>query len=94
MTAHMTMKITRKGQVMIPKPIRDRLRIHAGSKVDFEVADDGRFFLRKAEEPRRRRGRFARMRGTYWFCTESTSSTATGSSGYVRRGLQDRGATG
>ena len=44
MTAHMTMKVTRKGQVTIPKPIRDQLEIRAGSKVDFEVADDGRFF--------------------------------------------------
>ena len=56
----MTMKITRKGQVMIPKLIRDRLGIHAGSKVDFEVADDGRVFLRKAESLVGRRGRFER----------------------------------
>ena len=40
--------VTSKGQVTIPKPVRDRLGIRPGSKVDFEVADDGRAFLRPA----------------------------------------------
>ena len=34
--------VTSKGQVTIPKPVRDRLGINPGSKVEFEVAEDGR----------------------------------------------------
>ncbi len=35
------MRVTEKGQVTIPKDIRDRLAIEPGSEVDFIVADDG-----------------------------------------------------
>lgn len=34
------MRVTTKGQVTIPKEIRDRLGIEAGSEVDFIVSDD------------------------------------------------------
>lgn len=33
--------ITSKGQVTIPKPIRDRLHLESGDKVDFILEDDG-----------------------------------------------------
>jgi AbrB family looped-hinge helix DNA binding protein len=39
--------VTSKGQVTIPKPVRDRLGIVAGSMVDFELAPDGRVVLVK-----------------------------------------------
>lgn len=35
------MRVTEKGQVTIPKPIRDRLGIGPGSEVDFVVDDAG-----------------------------------------------------
>ncbi|MCJ9673405.1 AbrB/MazE/SpoVT family DNA-binding domain-containing protein [Neorhizobium sp. BETTINA12A] len=35
------MRVTEKGQVTIPKEIRDRLKIGPGSEVDFVVSDDG-----------------------------------------------------
>ncbi|WP_105437979.1 AbrB/MazE/SpoVT family DNA-binding domain-containing protein [Neorhizobium sp. T25_13] len=35
------MRVTEKGQVTIPKEIRDRLKIGPGSEVDFIVSDDG-----------------------------------------------------
>ncbi len=35
------MRVTEKGQVTIPKPIRDRLAIGPGSEVDFVVSDEG-----------------------------------------------------
>ena len=60
----MTVTVTRKGQVTIPKPVRDRLGIHPGSKVDFEVAEDGRAFLRRVGKRRLKPSRFERMRGT------------------------------
>lgn len=37
--------VTSKGQVTIPKPIRDRLGIEPGSLVDFELIADGRVVL-------------------------------------------------
>ncbi|KAB7516012.1 AbrB/MazE/SpoVT family DNA-binding domain-containing protein [Halosegnis rubeus] len=39
-------KVTSKGQVTIPKSIRDRLGIEAGDEVIFEETDDG-YVLRK-----------------------------------------------
>jgi antitoxin PrlF len=60
----MTVTVTRKGQVTIPKQVRDRLGINPGSKIDFEVAEDGRAFLRKVGKSRVRPSRFERMRGT------------------------------
>jgi AbrB family looped-hinge helix DNA binding protein len=46
--------VTVKGQVTIPKPIRDRLDIGPGSLVEFVMNPDGQIVLRKAgvEEPR------------------------------------------
>jgi AbrB family looped-hinge helix DNA binding protein len=42
----MSTTVTTKGQVTIPKPVRDRLGIVPGSKVDFELAPDGRVVLK------------------------------------------------
>jgi antitoxin PrlF len=60
----MAVTVTRKGQVTIPKPVRDRLGIKPGSKLDFEIADDGRAYLRTVGKGRVRPSRFERMRGT------------------------------
>jgi antitoxin PrlF len=38
-------KITSKGHVTIPKPLRDHLGLKRGSSVEFEVAEDDRVFL-------------------------------------------------
>ena len=35
------MRVTEKGQVTIPKDIRDRLAIRPGSEVDFVVSEEG-----------------------------------------------------
>ncbi len=58
----MVATVTRKGQVTIPKPVRDLLEIKAGSRVDFERAADGRIILVKVGG-RQRPSRFARLRG-------------------------------
>lgn len=60
----MAVTVTRKGQVTIPKLVRDRLGIRAGSRIDFEVADDGRAFLRRVGKAAVRPSRFERIRGT------------------------------
>ncbi len=58
----MTATVTAKGQVTIPKPVRDLLGIKPGSLVDFQRAPDGRVVLVKlGRKPRP--SRFARLRG-------------------------------
>ena len=42
----MLASMTDKGQVTVPKDIRDRLGIAAGSKLDLEVQDDGTIRVR------------------------------------------------
>jgi AbrB family looped-hinge helix DNA binding protein len=46
----MGMPVTVKGQVTIPKPIRDRLGLVPGSEVEFTLDPDGRVVLRKADD--------------------------------------------
>jgi AbrB family looped-hinge helix DNA binding protein len=50
------MRVTEKGQVTIPKELRDRLGIGAGTEVEVEQADDT-IVIRKVEgdQPRGRR---------------------------------------
>lgn len=63
----MTTTMTTKGQVTIPKPIRDFLGLAPGSRVEFEYGPDGQVVLRPAVRARPRspgRCRFARLRGT------------------------------
>lgn len=59
--------VTSKGQVTIPKEIRERLKIEPGSVVDFEPTEDGRVVLvNKGSKARGRRvltSRFAALRG-------------------------------
>jgi antitoxin PrlF len=58
----MSTTVTRKGQVTIPKPVRDLLGIRPGSLIDFERAEDGRIVLVKVER-KSRPNRLARLRG-------------------------------
>jgi AbrB family looped-hinge helix DNA binding protein len=58
----MAATVTSKGQVTIPKPVRDLLGIKPGSIVDFQRAPDGCVILVKiGGKPRP--SRFARLRG-------------------------------
>lgn len=38
--------MTSKGQLTVPKEIRDRLRLRAGAKLDFSIQEDGSVRLR------------------------------------------------
>lgn len=58
----MATNVTSKGQVTIPKPIRERLGIEPGNAVDFELAPDGRVVLFKVGGERRA-GKFDALRG-------------------------------
>lgn len=62
----MATTVTSKGQVTIPKPVRDWLGLEAGSAVEFTVAEDGRVWVSPAGPPLERASagsRFARVRG-------------------------------
>jgi antitoxin PrlF len=63
-----THTLTSKGQVTIPKRIRDTLGIGPGSRITFEVNDRGGIEIRKAGKVDgaarpRRKDRFERARG-------------------------------
>ena len=60
-------QVTVKGQVTIPKRVRDHLGIKPGSGVEFEVGAKGEVLLRKAGRAAKRsrpRSRFEAVRGT------------------------------
>ena len=59
----MSVNVTSKGQVTIPKRVRDLLRIQPGSAVDFQIEADGRVILRKVGRAAKTRSRFAVLRG-------------------------------
>jgi AbrB family looped-hinge helix DNA binding protein len=54
----MTGRVGAKGQVVIPKPLRDRVNLHPGDEVDFAF-EDGRIVLTAAGPPTPLGGRFA-----------------------------------
>ena len=58
----MTTTVTSKGQVTIPKQVRELLGIGPGSVIDFERGKDGRVVLVKVEG-KTQPNRFARLRG-------------------------------
>lgn len=62
----MATTLTSKGQVTIPKKIRDALRLGPGSAVEFSVNDAGEIVVRKAgrQLPGAKRDRFASVRGS------------------------------
>lgn len=55
-------RMTTKGQVTIPKRLRDHLGLGPGSKVDFELLDDGRVVLHPDRQAPQ--NRFVRLRGS------------------------------
>ena len=60
----MATTVTSKGQVTIPKKVRDFLQIEPGSAVDFELTPSGDVLLRHRKGKRKRPvRRFARLRG-------------------------------
>jgi len=58
----MSTTVTTKGQVTIPKPVRDLLGIVPGTQVEFRSLADGSVVLVRADESRPA-SRFTRLRG-------------------------------
>jgi len=59
----MATTVTSKGQVTIPKPVRDHLGIAPGSRVAFRRAADGSIVMEKADGTDRPPSRIASLRG-------------------------------
>jgi antitoxin PrlF len=55
----MTVRVGEKGQVVIPKAIRDQVGIHPGDEVDFELRDGDVVLVQGARETEPLGGRFA-----------------------------------
>lgn len=45
-----TATISTKGQLVLPKEIRDQLKLEAGDKVDFQIEADDRVILRPVKK--------------------------------------------
>ena len=60
----MATKVTSKGQVTIPKPVRDHLGIVPGSEVEFRLAKDGGIIVQKAGTTGPEPSRFSKARGS------------------------------
>ncbi len=58
----MTTNVTSKGQVTIPKPVRDRMGIGTGDRIEFEFGPDGSIVLLKVSGPKKP-SRFDAFRG-------------------------------
>ena len=56
-----TMRVTTKGQVTIPRNVREALGIAPESEIEF-IEENGRYYLAKSNQPKARK-RFARFRG-------------------------------
>lgn len=60
----MATTMTVKGQVTIPKKVREALRLAPGDGVDFDVNSEGQVIVHKAgARPESKRDRFASARG-------------------------------
>lgn len=62
--SHLGITEGEQGPSDVPKQVRDRLGVRPGSKVDFEVAEDGRVFVHRVDKRTVKPGRIERMRGT------------------------------
>jgi len=62
----MTTTLTTKGQVTVPKKIRDYLGLRPGSAVDFALGRHGEVIVKpmNAAKSTRRKGRFNKLLGT------------------------------
>ena len=56
--------ITQKGQVTLPKPVRERLGVNRGEEVDFRLNERGEVVIEKVDKARPA-GRFAKWRGFF-----------------------------
>jgi AbrB family looped-hinge helix DNA binding protein len=66
--------ITSKGQVTLPKPLRDRMGLKPGSQVDFQINADGDVVVKSATKAKRKTSKEAAS--AYRTILESLRGTA------------------
>ena len=44
-----TATLTSKGQITVPKEVRERLRVKSGDVLEFEISGDGRILVKPAQ---------------------------------------------
>jgi AbrB family looped-hinge helix DNA binding protein len=72
--------LTSKGQVTIPKPIREQLHLHTGQRLDFQVDRDGRLIVKpRARDIRELKGILRSDRKTPVSIAEMHEAIARGS---------------
>jgi antitoxin PrlF len=59
----MATNLTSKGQVTVPKTVRDYLGLKPGAPVSFERLESGEIAIRAATRGKRPASRFAKLRG-------------------------------
>jgi antitoxin PrlF len=72
------MRVTSKGQVTIPQPVRKRLGIEPGSEVDFELDERGARLVRVPPGQGREIARSLRRRGSVAMSTEEIMALTRG----------------
>lgn len=60
----MATTMTTKGQVTIPRRVRDHLGLKPGAAIDFVLDERGRVTVRPARTGGRAKSRFAKLRGS------------------------------
>jgi antitoxin PrlF len=74
--------VTSKGQITIPKVVRDRLRLQPGDRVEFHIDPDGRVILRcRNRDVRSLKGIVRSKRKTLVSIEEMNEAIARGYSG-------------
>jgi len=73
------MRVNSKGQVTIPKRIREQRGLHPNVEVEF-VEDAGRVYLQKNRQAYQRRSRLSDLHGlaTVWMTTEEILALTRG----------------
>ncbi|MBO9356997.1 AbrB/MazE/SpoVT family DNA-binding domain-containing protein [Bordetella petrii] len=56
--------LTSKGQVTIPKSVRDLLGLRPGAEISFDITDDGRVYLQPKAKTTEIKSRFRQLRGS------------------------------
>lgn len=75
------MRVTTKGQVTIPKKIREKLNITPLSQVRFVEGEDDRIYIEKVKSDENKESRFSKLRGaaTVKMTTEEIMKLTRGS---------------
>ena len=74
--------LTSKGQITIPKQVREHLKLNPGDKLDFVIESEGRVVIRPAKlDVRKLKGLLKRRDGKVLSIEEMNAAIARGAAG-------------